>query len=180
MDFVLRNGEQEFLDEVLTAPDDDAARLIYADWLEAEGDPRAEYLRCEVELHGQSPESAEYVRAQKQLLWMRPQIHPVWMAIVARSPVENSVCQRVEFRYECPRTWENLTPTKEAAVRYCDTCRQRVYYCTTVTEARRHVHRGRCIAVDPAELRVEGDLSAGPIRALRGIIRAPRPKNASE
>jgi uncharacterized protein (TIGR02996 family) len=36
---------------VLAAPDDDAPRLIYADWLDEHGDPaRAEFIRAQVVL----------------------------------------------------------------------------------------------------------------------------------
>src|SRR5579884_4313008 len=39
-----------FLQAILEAPDDDAPRLIYADWLEENGEPeRAEYIRLEIE-----------------------------------------------------------------------------------------------------------------------------------
>jgi uncharacterized protein (TIGR02996 family) len=34
-----------FRNAILAAPDDDAPRLVYADWLEERGDPRAEFVR---------------------------------------------------------------------------------------------------------------------------------------
>src|SRR5262249_49935579 len=37
--------ERAFLTAILERPDDDATKLVYADWLEEQGDPRAEYLR---------------------------------------------------------------------------------------------------------------------------------------
>jgi uncharacterized protein (TIGR02996 family) len=40
-----------FLRAVLNRPDDDVLRLVYADWLDEHGDPRAEYLRLDVERH---------------------------------------------------------------------------------------------------------------------------------
>src|SRR5262245_41290558 len=41
---------EALLNAVLDAPDDDAPRLIYADWLEENGDPdRAEFIRLQVE-----------------------------------------------------------------------------------------------------------------------------------
>jgi uncharacterized protein (TIGR02996 family) len=43
--------EAAFLRAIANAPEDDAPRLIYADWLEERGDPRAEYVRLELELH---------------------------------------------------------------------------------------------------------------------------------
>jgi uncharacterized protein (TIGR02996 family) len=39
-----------FLSAILEAPDDDTPRLIYADWLEERGDPRAEFIRIQCEL----------------------------------------------------------------------------------------------------------------------------------
>ena len=37
--------EEAFLRAVALAPADDAPRLVYADWLDDRGDPRAAYLR---------------------------------------------------------------------------------------------------------------------------------------
>lgn len=44
------NGrEAELIAEILAAPDDDAPRMIYADWLEEHGSPRAELVRVQWE-----------------------------------------------------------------------------------------------------------------------------------
>jgi uncharacterized protein (TIGR02996 family) len=48
---------QQFLQAILDDPDDDALRLVYADWLEEQGDPRAEFIRAQCEL-----EQAEHRR----------------------------------------------------------------------------------------------------------------------
>src|SRR5208337_2050142 len=37
--------ERAFLTAILEQPDDDTRKLVYADWLEEHGDPRAVYLR---------------------------------------------------------------------------------------------------------------------------------------
>jgi uncharacterized protein (TIGR02996 family) len=42
--------EQSFLNAIREQPDDDARKLVYADWLEEQGDPRAEYLRLMVQV----------------------------------------------------------------------------------------------------------------------------------
>jgi uncharacterized protein (TIGR02996 family) len=43
--------DQGFLDDIVAHPDDDAPRLIYADWLEDNGDPhRAEFIRLQCRL----------------------------------------------------------------------------------------------------------------------------------
>ena len=38
-----------FLQEIIAAPDEDGPRLVYADWLEERGDPRAEFIRVQCE-----------------------------------------------------------------------------------------------------------------------------------
>ena len=40
----------ELLDAILAAPDDDAPRLVYADWLSERGDPRGEQIAVEIAL----------------------------------------------------------------------------------------------------------------------------------
>jgi uncharacterized protein (TIGR02996 family) len=44
------NDEARFLRGILEKPEDAALRLVYADWLEARGDPRAEFLRIDPDL----------------------------------------------------------------------------------------------------------------------------------
>ena len=42
--------DEAFLQAILEAPDDDAPRLIYADWLEEQGDPRGAFIRVQCQL----------------------------------------------------------------------------------------------------------------------------------
>ena len=39
-----------FLDQILTDPDDDRPRMVYADWLLGEGDPRGELIAVQCAL----------------------------------------------------------------------------------------------------------------------------------
>lgn len=39
--------EDAFVQQIVATPDDDAPRLIYADWLEERGDPRGEFIRLQ-------------------------------------------------------------------------------------------------------------------------------------
>jgi uncharacterized protein (TIGR02996 family) len=41
---------QGFLEDIIAHPDDDAPRLIFADWMEERGDPRGAFIRMQVEL----------------------------------------------------------------------------------------------------------------------------------
>jgi uncharacterized protein (TIGR02996 family) len=42
------SSEESFMKAILEAPDDDALRLVYADWLEERGDPRGEFIRIQI------------------------------------------------------------------------------------------------------------------------------------
>jgi len=44
------DDRQAFLNEILANPDDDTPRLIFADWLEEQGDPRGEFIRIQCEM----------------------------------------------------------------------------------------------------------------------------------
>ena len=46
------NEEDKFIQRILEAPEDDALRLVYADWLEDCGDPCAEFVRVQCALSG--------------------------------------------------------------------------------------------------------------------------------
>ncbi len=75
------NEDREFLDEILRWPDNLAARLIYADWLEERGEPRGEFIRvqCELERIGEDSLRGQQLarRAQELLVehetaWVEP------------------------------------------------------------------------------------------------------------
>jgi uncharacterized protein (TIGR02996 family) len=63
--------EQSFLDEIIANPDDDVPRLIYADWLEEQGNPRGEFIRVQCELAMLKKTQVRYreLRAREQELW---------------------------------------------------------------------------------------------------------------
>jgi uncharacterized protein (TIGR02996 family) len=45
-----RQTQRELLRDILTEPDDEAPRLVYADWLEERGDPLGQLVRLGIEL----------------------------------------------------------------------------------------------------------------------------------
>ncbi|HEX4646536.1 MAG TPA: hypothetical protein VH598_13115 [Verrucomicrobiae bacterium] len=53
----------------------------------------------------------------------------------------------IEFRFKCPQDWDALEATQEAAVRFCQLCRQKVFFCQTDAEALDHAKRGNCVAL---------------------------------
>jgi uncharacterized protein (TIGR02996 family) len=70
-----------FLRAIQENPADDAARLVYADWLEERGDVRAEYLRAELAL-ARLPADAPEAPALRSRLWRAwAAVDPSWLAV---------------------------------------------------------------------------------------------------
>jgi uncharacterized protein (TIGR02996 family) len=163
-----------FLRAIQERPDDDTARLVYADWLEEQGDEqstrRAAFIRADCELASLPEEDERREELQGRLRELATGLGIVWRAIVSKARIET--CD-LEFELECPRRWDQLTPTDARSVRYCDTCKQQVHYCASKTEVRKHARFGHCIAVDAAVLVARADLNRGPVRM--GRILPPRP-----
>jgi uncharacterized protein (TIGR02996 family) len=67
------NEEEGFLKAIRDNPEDEVARSVYADWLEERGDPRAEYLRLEIQLR----------RTLARLKKLREQLDPTWLLLVS-------------------------------------------------------------------------------------------------
>src|SRR5947209_6703837 len=63
-----------FLQAILDAPDDDAPRLLYADWLDEHGDPdRAEFIRVQIALAARRSASPGLWRREQELLALHEQ-----------------------------------------------------------------------------------------------------------
>jgi uncharacterized protein (TIGR02996 family) len=64
--------ERTFLNAICAQPEDDTARLVFADWLAENGDPdRGEFIRCDVELARTPPGSDNDERRRRVLLERR-------------------------------------------------------------------------------------------------------------
>jgi uncharacterized protein (TIGR02996 family) len=100
-------GDEAFLRAILASPEDDVPRLIYADWLEERGDPRAELLRHDwgvpritfidwgwvqanaefyldrhPELRGQLNEHDANGRWRDRLAALGGAVDPIWLALI--------------------------------------------------------------------------------------------------
>ena len=147
--------EDRFIQAILADPDDASIRLVYADWLEERGDPRGEFLRLEAALTGLPREDERWGRMAARLRELRATIDRDWLTALGRSPIE--LCE-LSFEFQCPKQWDRLKLTGDVAVRSCDACRQDVFYCHTIEEAKRHAAMDHCVAVDPSVLRKKDDL----------------------
>ncbi|MEZ6121751.1 MAG: TIGR02996 domain-containing protein [Planctomycetaceae bacterium] len=105
--------EQSFLDEICSHPDDDTPRLIYADWLEEQGNARGEFIRVQCEMATLKKTQVRYRELVKreQMLLFRHQAE--WLSAFPLS-VRRHVFRR-GFVEECAvavsyflRNWEKL------------------------------------------------------------------------
>lgn len=142
---------------------DDVSRIVYADWLEEQGEAaRAEFLRAQELLVATAIDDPLFRERSDRMRELGAAIDVSWRYKVARPLIEN--CLAVEF--ECPRDWGSLATTENRNVRYCGSCAKRVFYCSTVADARRHAQRGHCVAVDIVPLRSPRDLEPEPQRTM--------------
>jgi uncharacterized protein (TIGR02996 family) len=149
------SDDQAFLQALRARPDDDATRLVYADWLEELGDPRGEYLRLECELAAMPPDEERQAELAARARELAASLDPDWLALVAKTDIE--LCE-FRFRFHCPRKWETLTPTKNDGVRFCAACRKSVYFCNNLEVAYHHAYLGHCVAIASVVRREKGDL----------------------
>ncbi|MEK6233085.1 MAG: TIGR02996 domain-containing protein [Planctomycetales bacterium] len=154
--------EELFLREIDAEPGNQAARLIYADWLEERGDLRADFIRILARLQETDETDPEFDRLHARKESLRDSIDVAWQQRLGylrfkEHDADVESCEEIEnydpttdrFRidYACPVEWNNLRLTEEEDVRYCGHCEQRVHYCKTEKALESHVQRGHCVAM---------------------------------
>jgi uncharacterized protein (TIGR02996 family) len=102
-------AEEAFLEAIRAAPEDDAPRLIYADWLEERGDPRGEFIRLQCALarmDRHDPERAALKEREQELLaryrkkWAGPLLRHVARCWFRRGFIEGvEIEARLFLRY---------------------------------------------------------------------------------
>jgi uncharacterized protein (TIGR02996 family) len=155
------SDEQIFLQALRDRPDDDITRLVYADWLEDQDDPvarqQALFLRLECYRARTSDDSPDWPALNTRLRDLAANLSLDWTVLVSKRWLDN--CP-ISFRFQCPKQWDQLTPTEQApTVRHCSTCDKHVYFCGTMDEAKAHAWLVRCIAVDARVERSPDDLA---------------------
>ncbi len=56
-------SEADVIAAIIASPDDDIPRVVYADWLEEQGDPRADFVRAQLAMAKAEPRSKAYFDA---------------------------------------------------------------------------------------------------------------------
>jgi len=152
---------------------DETSRIVYADWLEDQGEAvRAEFLRAQDLLVATAVDDPLFRERSDRMRELAAAIDVSWRYKVARPLIEN--CMAVEF--ECPRDWGSLATTEKRNVRYCGSCEKQVFYCSTVDDARRHTQRGHCVAVDIVPLRHPRDLEPERRMMMGRMMMMPPPR----
>jgi len=78
----MSDQEQELLEGIWAEPDRDDVRLVYADWLQQQGDPRGEFIMLQMERESRPLSLAESAREFRLLrdhseAWLgRPRADP--------------------------------------------------------------------------------------------------------
>jgi uncharacterized protein (TIGR02996 family) len=176
------HDEADFLSKLLESPEDDTARLVYADWLEERGDAesklKVQFLRLTVRLNETRRRSKMRTALRNELQPLAAKLPTEWLAIVSRLPIDycgdkvpadhREAWVRRQFDFVCNQEWDEMTPTGDAAVRHCERCKENVHYCDTITVAREHARQGHCVAVDLGIIRRDNDLA--PRTMVRGKI----------
>jgi uncharacterized protein (TIGR02996 family) len=166
------NTDQDFTRAIVASPDDEALRLVYADWLEERGESRAEFVRLE-SAHAQAGTDEDRRAALRvRLQQIQTGLDPKWIALIDRPAIEN--CATARFVVQCPRLWEKLTVKDDGPVRSCSACRGNVFYCASVEEARDRASRGERVAVASWLERRPGDVVESRQDMLRRINRTVR------
>jgi uncharacterized protein (TIGR02996 family) len=148
--------ENGFIQAILADPENEALRLIYADWLEERGDPRGDFLRLDCALRRMSKDEEDYAATEARWREMRAVFQPDWLKVLERPAIEN--CS-ISFTFRCPRQWGRLRQTADDQVRFCPSCHRNVFFCGTLEQARSQARLGHCIAIDPRVARSPGDLA---------------------
>jgi uncharacterized protein (TIGR02996 family) len=78
------SDEAAFLDAIRSAPADDAPRLIYADWLDEQGDARAEYVRLAHAVAVRLRQNLPYDDLACRLRELSAALHRGWREAVGR------------------------------------------------------------------------------------------------
>jgi hypothetical protein len=128
------------------------------------------YLRLESALAQTTEDEDCRHTLRDRLQELQADINPVWVALVDRPAIEN--CDYRDAA-RCPKRWPALTVLDDGLVRYCSTCREGVYYASSLEQARPRARQGDRIAVASWVKRSAGDLEVS-LSMLRRINRTVR------
>jgi uncharacterized protein (TIGR02996 family) len=109
MSMSLPADDATFVAAILESPRSEAALLVYADWLEDRADPRAAYLRNQIEFRRAPTEEV-----RRRLIEMYPHEHLAWTAMLEQAGAVDANLSGCEFAW-----WgTGIGPAREASGTY--------------------------------------------------------------
>lgn len=164
--------ERTFLAEIAARPACEVLRLVYADWLEEQGDPRFALFHWQ----RKAAELRPQLRLRRRRKHIRPQLDDIqqalgelsriasrrWAAIVTATEIH-----RCPLPAQCLGRWEKLDPTDNEQVRHCRQCQQSVCFLSDLADI--SIAAGRDGPVAAAH-----DLAAD-VPHWRNLVRPERP-----
>jgi uncharacterized protein (TIGR02996 family) len=80
------DDEAGFLRAIADDPEDDAPRLVYADWLDERDDPRGEFIRVQLEFERTAPLAERYAVLRARARALRRLVDPEWAVAMGFPP----------------------------------------------------------------------------------------------
>jgi hypothetical protein len=150
-DYLRSGDERPFIHKAFDHALGDADRLAYARLVEPTDPERAEWLRLEVALHSRATDDpavlARFIELARKIGFDFANVLLRDMIMNCGSDGAKKEAPRVRFAFACTKRWETLAPTDSESVRFCQQCKERVYYCDTVADAEARAFAGQCIAI---------------------------------
>jgi uncharacterized protein (TIGR02996 family) len=141
----LTNDDRAFIRAILDDPEELTTWLVYADWLDENADPRAEFLRLSVERKLTPRGELNDHLIDDRLANLQSELDANWMLVFDTARLAN--CRGSGWRFLCPLTWDQLGPTDLPDIRLCYTCKSPVFFCHSVEEAQLFTTSGQCVAI---------------------------------
>jgi uncharacterized protein (TIGR02996 family) len=120
------HDEAALFQAILAQPDDEGLRLVYADWLEERGDPRAEFIRVQCALAHDPPEPRR-AELQARELHLLKKYWRIWNGPLHRALAGTPLSARAQYHRGLVTRWqyrrgfvENIIAPAAGLVRHAD------------------------------------------------------------
>jgi uncharacterized protein (TIGR02996 family) len=142
--------EAAFLQAIREGPDDDGPRLVYADWLDEQGDPRGEFIRVQCRLERVAPDDPEAAALRQREAELLEQHRVEWEAVCRdlgliswayrRGLVEEVFIEAAAFAAQAARLFD-LLPVRQVKLADLYRCDPRVLQAVAARPELARAHR---------------------------------------
>lgn len=150
-----------------THPEDEFLPLVYADWLDDQGDERGPILRLEMKRITHSIERYSSGQAHEYDLQIRALLEQAsfftkhWYDTIKSYRTRHGKVMNCRqnhlgdlphtsserFVSYCVQSWGTMTPISDSQARQCSNCEKLVHFCETQEQAEHHVKAGQKVAI---------------------------------